>query len=107
VAPNARTVDRSAVVMRPICSFERLSISSAPWIRSVPARQNQFRYVASQRYRTTTTGTPIMHHLKNGNSIPSALRMYPNPMMFGGVPIGVASPPIDAEKLVISISPVA
>ena len=33
--------------------------------------------------------------------------MNPRPITFGGVPIGVASPPIEAANDVISINPVA
>ena len=54
-----------------------------------------------------TMGAPIIVHLKNGNSTPTMRRMKPSPMTFGGVPMGVASPPIDAENDVISISAVA
>ena len=64
------------------------------------------------RYSSTTIGTPIRHHSKNVTSIaaPSlvtSFRMKFNPITFGGVPIGVASPPIDAANEVISINPVA
>ena len=52
-------------------------------------------------------GAPIMTHLKNGNSTPTMLRMNPKPITLGGVPIGVAKPPIEAANDVISIRPVA
>ena len=50
-----------------------------------------------------TTGTPISIHLKKEISVPVIWRINPKPMTFGGVPIGVASPPIEAAKEVISI----
>ena len=56
---------------------------------------------------TSTTGTPISIHWKNGTSTPSCTRMKPRPMTLGGVPTGVASPPIEAANDVISISAVA
>src|SRR5688572_24187129 len=52
-------------------------------------------------------GAPIIAHLKKGNSTPTMRRMKPSPMTLGGVPMGVASPPMEAENDVISMSAVA
>jgi hypothetical protein len=52
-------------------------------------------------------GTPIVIQRKKEISTPTRVRMKPRPITFGGVPTGVASPPTDAAKLVISIRPVA
>jgi hypothetical protein len=54
-----------------------------------------------------TMGVPIIAHLKKGNSTPMSWRMKPRPMTFGGVPMGVASPPMEAANEVINIRPVA
>lgn len=52
-------------------------------------------------------GTPISIQRKKGISTPSWERMKPSPMTFGGVPTGVARPPIQAANDVISMSAVA
>ncbi len=51
-----------------------------------------------------TIGTPISIQRKNPMSTPSWERMKPSPIRFGGVPTGVASPPMDAANDVISMS---
>ena len=52
-------------------------------------------------------GTPTFIHDRNETSIPAIFLRKPIPMILGGVPIGVANPPTDAENEVISIKPVA
>src|SRR6186997_368538 len=53
-----------------------------------------------------TAGTPISIHLRKLMSTPSWERMNPIPLTLGGVPTGVARPPIEAANEVISISAV-
>ena len=57
--------------------------------------------------RIAATGTPIAHQARNDTSTPSSLRMKARPMRFGGVPIGVARPPMLEAKATASINPVA
>ena len=56
---------------------------------------------------TVTTGTPNSIHLRKLILICNSCWMKPRPITFGGVPMGVARPPIEAAKLVIRASPVA
>lgn len=50
-----------------------------------------------------TVETPIIIHVKNGNSVPLSCLMKPSPITLGRVPIGVARPPMDAAKHVIAV----
>ncbi len=47
---------------------------------------------------TSMIGTPIAIHEKNGTSTPVSRRRKPIPIRLGGVPTGVAMPPIDAPN---------
>ena len=107
VTENAITVDFSPVDQLPRRSCSRssmLALSAAPAFTLFPALPSTKKTAMSMM---TTVGTPNSIHLKNGNSVPVSCRMNPRPMTLGGVPMGVASPPTEAAKDVISISAVA
>ena len=57
--------------------------------------------------RKIETGAPIRHHSKKLMWTPSCSRMKASPITFGGVPIGVARPPIDAANATQRNKPVA
>jgi hypothetical protein len=107
VMANAAAVDFCAVVQPPRAARERWMSSRLPSISFTPAGERKLRYAKRMKNSTTTTGAPIIIQRKNEISMFTISRMNPRPMMFGGVPIGVSSPPIEAAKAVINISPVA
>ncbi len=78
--------------------------SALPGSSRIPAGATARRYRQRKAKSTSTTGTPMRHHLKNGISTPTSERMKPMPMTLGGVPTGVASPPTEAANEIISIS---
>jgi hypothetical protein len=73
----------------------------------VPEGATTLRYTARKPNSSSTAGTPISIQRKKGISTPSCERMKPSPIRLGGVPTGVARPPIEAANDVINMSPVA
>ena len=98
VTVNAATVDHCATVQAPSRARSAATCRETPASRSTPAGNNRPSSSTANVPSTPTTGRLRAHQPGNEIATPSSLRMKPRPMRFVGVPIGVASPPIEAAK---------
>ena len=94
VTPNAITAFRSPGFQGPRARRRSAMIRSAPGISRTPVRPARFRTRNAMPMKTVVTGTPTSIHSTNEILTPSCSPSMPMAMMFGGVPTGVAIPPI-------------
>ena len=98
VIANAVSTDFCPVVHGPRRLRSSATKRRTPSNRSTPAENMRLSSTTVNAVRTVTTGMPTRHHSKKEMSTPSCWRIKPRPIRFGAVPIGVASPPMEAEN---------
>ena len=107
VIAKARAVDHCPTFQGPSLARSATTKARTPSSRFTPAGNMRASKTTIRVVRSTTIGTPIRHQPGNEMSTPSCLRINPRQIRFGGVPIGVASPPTDEAKATQRNSPVA